>query len=288
MSLGDLVTGLWEFEYRGLKLGGDTEFALVDGNISSLPDIISSDRPRQRRTGDHPGLDFYGGRTLSLVFEIEAAGGRTQHGDAVRRFKQAITGAAPPAPLIFQHPAVGDGTKVSIDVTVRNLDLPSNLEFFEGNSIARLQFRAADPRYYAFAESLVTGLTPPNAIGGRPWPTVWPRQWGTVFTAGTFAVTNNGNTSTSPTFEIEGPCINPSIQHLDTGAILAFNETLTTGQKLIVDVASRSVTVYRQNRYRTIAAGSQWFDLDPGLNSLKFTTADELGTANVRWRSAWT
>lgn len=286
--MSQLVTGPYEFAYRGTKLGGRTKFAWVDSNLADMPDVVTSDNDLIRRHGELSGLDYLAGRTIELSFELHADDGET-FPEVVRQFRDTFAAGAAPSTLSFRNDAIGGGALVSIDCSVRALSIPTDLEFYHGLKIAAVMLRAADPRYYAVDESSIAGLRPPRSTGGRPWSTVWPRQWGTEFFSGTFAAINLGNSNTPVVLTVTGPCVDPAITNLTTGELVKVNANLAAGELLEIDLSGPvpDVRINGTNGYSRVDPASRWFSLAPGTNSLRFESLDGLGSLAVRWRSAW-
>lgn len=285
---GDLVTGPYEFEYRGRKLGGRTAFAWIDSNLADAPDVVSSDLDLIRRHGELAGLDYLAGRTIVLSFELHDDD-RVGFAEVVRQFRDTFAPGGAPSTLYFRNPAIAAGAFVSIDCAPRQLAMPTDLEFYHGLKIARVQLRAADPRYYAVEESSVTGQRPPATLGGRMWSTVWPRQWGTTFNPGTFSAVNLGNANTPIRATINGPCVDPVLTHVGTGEQIAISATLAGGEQINVDLTGTApnVLINGGNAYSRVLPATRWFSLQPGANQLRFDTTDGLGTVAVQWRSTW-
>ena len=286
--MSELVTGPYEFEYRGTKLGGRTKYAWVDSNLGDMPDVVASDRDLIRRHGELAGLDYLAGRTIELAFELHDDDGET-FPEVVRQFRDTFAAGAAPSTLYFRNDAIGAGALVSIDCSVRALSIPTDLEFYHGLKVASVQLRAADCRYYAVDESSSVGLRPPLSLGGRQWPTVWPRDWSTEFVPGTFSAVNVGNVNAPLAFTVTGPCVDPTITNTATGEFVKVNATLAAGELLEVDLTGSvpDVRIAGANGYSRVDSSSRWFSLAPGNNTLRFETLDGLGSLAVRWRSAW-
>lgn len=147
-----------------------------------------------------------------------------------------------------------------------------------------------DPAAYSQALNFSQLVPSAAAPGGFAFPIVFP--WASsAASVGGLAVTNAGSIETWPTLTINGPCANPSI--LLGGVGLYLNYTLATGEYLVIDTSPRSRTVKlggTANRYSAIDwTRSQWFSLQPGVNTLQlgFTSYSSPASLEVRWRDAW-
>ena len=289
MANGDLVTGPYEFEFRDTKLGGRTEFAWIDSNLANLPDVTTSDLDLIRRHGELGGSDFHSGRTIDLSFELSADIGRDGFIEVVRRFRETFVSGTSTSRLYMSNPAVAAGEKVFIEAVPRAIDLPTDLQFYEGLKVATVRLRAHDPRFYAVDEGRATGIETPTSIGNRPWVTEWPREWGTTFTSGSFLAVNRGNIDAPMSFRIDGPCIDPVILNVDTGEYLRMSASIVAGQTIEFDMTGTApvALIAGANGYHRVSSLSTWLTLAPGSNVFKFSSLDGNGTLSAEWRSTW-
>jgi hypothetical protein len=152
-----------------------------------------------------------------------------------------------------------------------------------------LIFVAPDPRRYDDTETVVTLGLPPTGGSGATLPFTLPFAISSAGSSSSQAtVINQGTLATLPLVTFTGPLINPTIANVTAGRTLAFNITLSDGQQLVVDFASRSVLLDGLvSRSYAIAPGAAWWDIPPGSSDLKFTGDGGSGSAGGRVRSAW-
>jgi phage-related protein len=105
-------------------------------------------------------------------------------------------------------------------------------------------------------------------------------------------VTNLGTTNSRPVLTISGPCINPTVQNVTEGKMLSFVTTLLVGDQLVIDLGSKAVTLNGlvSRRGAVTSSPDQWWDLQPGANTIRFATGDSGNTGStlsVSWASAW-
>lgn len=152
-----------------------------------------------------------------------------------------------------------------------------------------MELIATDPLIYS--DTLSSGMTTLEVatVSGLTWPLSWPLSWGGSTQSGTINATNNGNTATPVVIRIDGPVTDPTIENVTTGSELSLSITVETGDFLLIDSGQRSVLLNgTASRYSTLDPGSTWFDLEPGLNTIRFAGASSTaGTLSITWRSAW-
>lgn len=152
---------------------------------------------------------------------------------------------------------------------------------------------AADPLKYDPGVTVVTAAQPDQTAGtGLAWPMQFPLAWGDQFGAGIITAYNSGNTSTSATLTITGPCTNPTIENRTTHQILTLGITLLASDVLLIDLDSKAVTLNGNTARRGVITSSptQWWSLTPGSNEIRFSTADGSNTGatcTIAYRSAW-
>lgn len=287
MAAGDQITADFELEFRGLLVGGDTEYGLVNSNLADTPAVRTGNSDRLHIHGLSSGPSFLGGRVVRLVFEIESNLGRVGIGAAMDLFKQAFQPTVGLEPLHIRHHAVADARHVTIDVEAVRISTPVNMEFYEGIPIVTVELEAADPRYYSKDLQYVSGIGLGDVSDGLTWDDLaWPLEWGTAESSG-FTAVNNGTFPAQPKFTVHGPIVNPLIENVTQGKQMRVNETLVEGQTLVIDASDNTVLLDGVNRYSSIATGSSWFDLNAPGDTLRFGALSGTGTLDAEWRPAW-
>lgn len=281
------VTQDWEMEFGGLLMGGDGPYSIaeIDG-LAGQPDLRTADRTRLRRHGMLAGDDFLGGRAVTISLEVSGADDTT-FATNLAALRQALAPGSPEAPLTLKVPAVAGGGLRRLNARPRKLALPVAERYFYRMPVAAVEFFSTDPRIYDDTlSSLVTSL--PTAGGGNTFNDTFNSVFGAVSTGGSIFAANLGTFPTPPTFRIDGPCTNPSIENVATGERLEFTITLGSGEWLDIDTDARTVLLGgTASRYSTLTR-ADWFDLAPGTTELKFRAVT--GTSaqlTATWRSAW-
>lgn len=148
---------------------------------------------------------------------------------------------------------------------------------------------ARDPRQYEADERELSTSLPPIGTAGRAYPRTFPHGYGTAGVGGAISAPNLGTFPTRPLLEIAGPVSGPVVELVETGEALRFDLDVTAGEVLTVDTDTRAVTLNGAGRRHTLAAGSSWWQLEPGGNTVRFRAAayDAAARLTVRYRSAW-
>jgi hypothetical protein len=290
MTIGDLVTGDWEFEFRGLKFGGNTDFLIAPGVTGLLdnPDVATADQRRTRRHGLHPGDDYYLSREIVIPIEV-TAGTHEQWTANLAALKQAcdVDPERGEEPLVFQVPGVAGSGKRRVNARPRGLAVPLDLDYYYEIPIVTVRMVATDPAILDDTLSQATSAPLSATSNGVPWPIGWPLSWG-ILSATSFPADNSGTRPAEWTATIPGPVTGPRLAHIPTGRALQFDIDLTAGQALIVDSRTRTVLLGgTSNRYSALTADSEWFTLTPGPNDLSYLATAGTGEMTITWRSTW-
>lgn len=285
--------------YNGLAFGPGTDFhlgsvtaasstasiALETGisGLDDLPPIRSSDAPRGQDIGSWRGLDFVDARTIHLEFEIIAADNPTLYSDI------ALLEAAFTPQQSGELPLLLFNSTRQINCRVRSRSVPYDTGQLPRIGGMIVELLASDPRIYdANLTTLV--LIPSSGTVGASWNWAWNLSWGGASTSGTGTAVNAGNYGTRPVIAILGPCTNPYIQNVTTGALLSFSISLGASDTLTIDTDAHSILLNGSaSRYAALISGSQWFELAPGTTGLKFGAGSFSGgsQATVTFRNAW-
>lgn len=129
---------------------------------------------------------------------------------------------------------------------------------------------AADPRIYGLT-TRTDVYDPTSSPGsGLMLPLVFPLEF-VGSSSSHLTLTNQGNFNTPPVFTIEGPIVNPILDNDTTGkSFYTSGLTMSAGDSIVVDMASRLLTVGGVNRLDYVdAALSYWFELQPGINLIR-------------------
>lgn len=286
------LSSSWQAYYNGLTFGGTgTQFNLSKIEGLDLPDVRQGDAGRPRDPGMFIGLDLLPGREITFTGDM----GPGSFASSWTAFATAtIPGGVTEQPLFVNVP--GYGTLATMARVLRR-NMPVDIQFALGNLAAfTLQFHCADPRLYNTPTlSPSVGLPAPSA--GFSFPLSFPLAFGSGTVAGVITATNTGNIEMRPVLVVTGPCTYPSVTNATWpgSPTLQFGVSMATGDQLVIDLDLKTATYFTsgstlgQSRLSTIQAGSQWWTLLPGANTIQFLSKDTspvAGTLQVQYASA--
>lgn len=276
-----------QIEYGGLTIGAGTDYKIAEILGLAAPPVRTSDRAVARRHGQHPGDDFYDARTITLATHI------VESSDTAMSTKRAVLAAAfagghDETPLVVQIPGVAGGGRRRILCRPRRNGFDVGRELTAGVARDVFQLHATDPRIYDDTESSDSvGL--PAGGAGLTWPLTWPLNWGAITESGTITAVNAGNFDTGATIRVDGPVTNPRIENLTVGKTIEIDIVVATGDFLEIDTEENTVLLNgTASRYDNLTSTSQWWDLQPGSNEVRFrASTTTAATLTLTWRSAW-
>ncbi|MEV4246954.1 hypothetical protein AB0J63_26520 [Streptosporangium canum] len=199
----------------------------------------------------------------------------------------------------LQVDSIADPTQVS--ALLRQLRYDTRI--LRDNTLWPLVIRGYTETLLAYAKvGDRTGVMDADWSIGAPEPVITficpdPRRYSleqqsTVIAAGgTETLVNDGDVYTSPIYRFTGPATNPAVLNETLDRVLAFDITLTSGQRLDVDTQRGTVRIGSTNHMADLADNIsvpvKEFFLDAGSSVLTYET-DSGGTAGVEciWRSA--
>jgi hypothetical protein len=274
----------WQMQWAGLTIGGDSPYQLVEvSGVQDSPDVRTSDADRARASGEWAGNDLVSGRTITATVEVVASDEPT-----IAAFKSAMTVATgPERPLTLQFPGVAGGDQVTVGARVRRLSLPVNRRYQFGHATATVQWRATDPRIYSIDVQEQTVAVFGGQDNGVEFDMVFDAEFGGVVPRGAVPANNDGNFPAPWSVTFDGPVTNPRIENQQTGQRLEFIGTVPGGSRLVVGSMNRTVQLDGASRYQWLKTRSQWFDLEPGVTTLRLAAESGTGSATLTYRSAW-
>ena len=290
----DSITTDFQVYYKGVQWGTD-DHELVTVDIFNGTDIRSNDTNLPIHHGQQFGVDYAGGRSVTIDVEMWAS---TAEGlqDRIQEWLAATAPSEIEHPLIMQLPNWSpESDLLAIDVRPRRrsgpvIDVTTTIGHM---ARASCQFWATDPRIYNknVQSNLVTQAT---STGGLTFDVTPDFTFGVASSNGTAYITNYGTFETWPHYTIAGPVTNPSIELVDQNGFvwtLAFNGTISTGQELHIDTHPRNRTVLlngSSTRYFWLQDPNGWRYFEPGINQVTFrgTTAGSPSLL-IEYKSAW-
>lgn len=302
MATGDLLVDAFQIELR------ETLFDACDSDATLIvaqwldgfggPDTRNADTPRQAGHGLVPSRQWLDGRYMSVGIGVQGATPA-----AVRAGVVDLASAWQPvdpddADLTVDLAFTFDDPALRYVVHGKPLRSPGRYDALLRTWRSQQPFieawlcewLATDPAIYSLdVES--ASATPGATSGGLGFPHGFPHGFGTA-TPGSAVCVNDGNFPTWPTvvFTAGGSgLVNPSVTLNETGEVLALIITLSAGDTLTVDMEAGTVLLNgTASRIDNVNWNtSDWFDLNPGVNTLAFGGTGAGSTMDVTWQSAW-
>jgi hypothetical protein len=270
--------------YNTLAFGPGTPFAVESvGGLEDMPTIRVQDSPRPADIGYFKGQDLLDGRVITLGFGIHA----------VDQFDLATQKS------LFQNAFLVSGDEIALYVynSTRLINCRCRKRHFsyDAQRVARIEealveLFASDPKLYdAYLQQAVVGL--PVVLGGATFNALFNLAFGSSGAGGQVGVTNSGNFAARPVITIAGPVDNPIVANLSTGKSLALTISLSATDVLVIDMDARTIILNGSaSRRSAMNSGSQWWDIPPGVNTLRFSNNGAYQAAancTFAFRSAW-
>ncbi|WP_298330337.1 phage tail domain-containing protein [Haloactinopolyspora sp.] len=266
----------------GVTFGPGTSWGVVSIEGLSLPQVRSGDTDRSLDTGQLQGLNFLGGRDVTLTLDLVA----TDADAALTALTELATATAVSSteqPLWLNL----TGTPLAVMCTVRKRAFPIDFKFTAALVRVTLALHATDPRLYGASSTGSVGLQLPS--GGLIFPLTFPMVFGSA-SPSTVTVDNTGNVESRPVLTITGPVTNPVVSNTSVAGAPALTisnplqtgYTVLAGDQLVIDMDLRTVSYYAggvgagnpADRRGWIAPGSSWWTLQPGVNDVEFSSGD--------------
>ena len=276
--------------FAGYQFGPGTDLEIKEWQGLDMPTVRSGDSGRPRDHGMFRGLDVMGGREPSLTAELHPLSGSLEEAEA-ELAAATVPGGSEDTPLFVALPGWG---VLACMARVRKRQMPRDITLALGGlGKVALLWAADDPRWYATTQQ--SSVAPVNLTSGFSFPLSFPLSFGGGSVTGSLSITNAGNIETRPLLIVEGPCENPSITNVtaENSPNLTFNLTIGAGARLVIDTDMHTATYYTAGttigatRLGTLAYGSQWFTLSPGVSTIQFLAGTAEGQLSVQSASAY-
>jgi len=284
-----VAVGVYEFEYNGYlfnRLGAGARACVTEVAGLDHPPLQTNDVQIPGAHGVIPGLDRLDARTVDLTVDVLAPSAEELYANLL-----GMSLAASPRddelPLTFRLDESLPTMRVNCRVRRRHIPLTRRHAF--QNVRCDLQFVAADPRIYSDEEH-GDSVEAASQATGFSFPYVYPRGFGAgPGEAGTLSVLNAGTAPAGWVATVLGPVTNPTLNDAH-GHSLRWEGSLAAGEFVVFDANTLERTVLvggTSSQYELLTIDSQWFELEPGDNSVVFLSDGGPGTVDLRWRDAW-
>jgi Siphovirus-type tail component, C-terminal domain len=281
-----------EYDIDGVTVGRpDSDWpALISVAGMGVPELRLHEADRPQQHGMNLALvEYMTGRYIDMSIGREHIYGTAAAQDAVENLKRAMRPRSTGDEMVLRWRYQGEPTR-RLKVRPRRCEFLWDELSYHGILVVNLQFLAYDPLTYSDGEGSIS-LNYVGGSGGLAIPHDFPHEFGTPAQGGTASAMNEGTMPTAPYGRIQagaGGLTYWALSNDTNGGTFAMNLPMSAGEYLDFDfdrgtvllsgTTSRSSYVMRPQ--------STWWKLEPGINSLNLDVQG-VGTAEVRWRSAW-
>jgi len=274
----------YQYGDDGPLMGGGLVYDVLKVEGLGMPEIRLTQQDRDGADGEFVFAQFTRGRTLAIsgMLKIPTGANPEQYLD---EYLEAFSPRADDAPFYYKTPGV-DQRVIYCRPTAAPVDYDENLN--TGYIPFLVQLIAEDPRKYSAGQLSFGPVGLPSTSGGRSFPKVYPKAYGTIATGGTILVTNAGNATSYPVFTITGTVSNPIVSNDTNNTQMQLNVDLSTSDQLVIDTGINSVTLNGTER-ADLLIGTEVVYLSGGTNSIRFSANSFTSTGTLRgtYRHAW-
>jgi hypothetical protein len=286
------VTSDYQFDINGFTFGmGATPAGLASSSHVSLtevtgldtPDVYSNVSPRAAAHGAYVTARFLKERVITMTGRLDTD--PTNYASDWYQLRKAFLPVQAATPLTFKLPGYSNqfiycfphGARGSM----RNVETAVGMVDFIATLVA------ADPRIYSTSLTTLT-LTPAAAAGGVAFPITFPVTFSTSTTV-TGSAPNNGTFGAPITITFYGPLDSPVVTDTVTGNRVSLDYSISTGDTVIVDTLSRTVTLNGSGSiYSALSTDSVFMEI-PAETTSNFELVNNGGTgyAEISFRDTW-
>ncbi|MEV6159427.1 hypothetical protein AB0L53_54755 [Nonomuraea sp. NPDC052129] len=267
---GDSLTGAHgQVEWNGVLWGPTTDVNVllpVDGWLGT-PSVDNRNVSRPNRGGAWDARKLPQQRIVSIRLQADSATDPTQVHEVLDQVIAAtrISSGDEPLPLVvkgYGPPRLAYGQVIDRPILMDG-------KYNAGLPDIGVLIACGDPNIYSLE-----------------------RRGATIPVGTPTALSNAGNTETSPIIRMEGPVTNPVLVNQTLDRTLRFSITVPSGQILEIDVKNGTVTLAGVNKMSTLTGAGivpvQDMVLDAGPNTIAYTaTSGGDNGADFLWRDAW-
>jgi hypothetical protein len=200
------LTQPYSFSFNGLTFGGagsPYQILSVDG-LEALPELRSQDDNRGYADGMFSGRDFYGGRTVTIIFNTFSANGVSAQTNYNTIQSYLLPQTSGTTPLYFLMPP---SDTEFLNARVRGLKTVVDPDYTYGKITSMVEFYCPNPAY--FSNNQQTADLAYTPATGR----IYNRTYNLVYGGGsveiTTTITNNGWANAYPIITLNGPITDP-------------------------------------------------------------------------------
>ena len=289
-----------QFGFGGQIFGQGSNGVYLLGIPSGLRDlspIRGGDVDLTMENGTLAGLDFTGNKRVVVDWELTLASGGVEAALSALAAQHSVvsnpqlTSVTMNDYLVHQVPGATAKPVSVMQVQLPNrstpflcfgrpekFSVPIDLDYQYGRVKPKSEWSIPDGLIYDGA--ILTGNCGlPSPTAGLTFPATPPFAFG-ASSGGSFNLVNAGNAAAAAVFMVTGPCLSPKITNTATGEYISLNITLGSSDVLVIDTKAQVVTLnFTANRNNTVNVGSSFFKIQPGTNTIQFSTRDSVAVA---------
>lgn len=277
MPVPSLITRDGQYEFNGLLLNdslSDLDTLRVEkvSGLFDLPDTKVTESELQDDHGGQIGREVFAMKRIFMDIAVISSTAANLY-NKVREIEDKFQPSSTSIPLFFRRAGIG-----TLFIPVRPRKLGGfDTGFMMDNGFVRgsVMLVAPDPRKFSTTDNadVITIASGGTTVGQ------------TVTTVGNFVG------GARPILEIDGPVTNPRIANAgDGGRTIRIDMVITAGQKLIINTATRSITLSGVDQSLNVRPDNQWWVLNRGANLITFTRSNSpanTGVLTVKWNEAY-
>ena len=277
MPTPSLITRDGQYEFNGLLLNdslSDLDTLRVEkvSGLFDLPDTKVTESELQDDHGGSIGRELFAMRRIILDVGIMSSTKANMYAK-LEALNDKFQPSSAVLPFFFRRASIGTRFILVRPRKLGGFDTGWNMD--GGMARGSIMLVAPDPRKFSTTDNadVLTIASGGTTVGQ------------TVTMGGNFVG------GARPILEIDGPVTNPRIANAgDGGRTIAIDMVISSGQKLIIDTATRSVTLAGVDQSANVRADNQWWVLNRGANLITFTrsnTPANTGVLTVKWNNAY-
>jgi hypothetical protein len=158
---------------------------------------------------------------------------------------------------------------------------------------AQLGWVAPNPTFEEVTPQSVTLAPQGQPSGGMSFPMSFPMSFDPGLVPGAALITVGGTVPVSPVIDVYGPCSDPLVRVVNTGAQVRLRGDIAAGDFVRIDTAARTILRNNDPNYSVYGqldfASSSWPRLPVGQVQVVFSPASSSGAcqAVLRWSNRW-
>lgn len=277
------LTNSYSFSFNGITFGGagsPYQILSVDG-LEGLPAIRNQDDNRGYQDGMFSGRDFFGGRTISIIFNTFASGGNSAQTNFNTIQAKLLPQQSGTTPLYFLLPPFSEQF---INARVRALRTVIDPEYTFGYIKSQVDFFCPIPLYYNSTAN--TASLSVSAPPGREYNRTYNLIYGFGSLSTSTSILNSGWATAYPTITLTGPINNAQIGNVTTNQYLYFTGSFSNTDTVVINLLDKLVTLNGNSARNLLTGNSEWFDAPPGTSQYYLTgtlSVSGTTTCTVSW-----